>query len=134
MTSPGTTPYGHVGYDRVGVSPRAGEERGEHPDYCRSAASRSFQVIHIDFHEGVDLAFLVVTRLRLADPKYLDEFVGPAFAVVDQANNAEGNLAAEVLADALTALAAVICLPSRATDTDNQAPAGAAVPLLDPVA
>jgi heme-degrading monooxygenase HmoA len=46
------------------------------------------------------MAFLVVTRLRLRDPKYLDEFVGSAFAVVDQASNSEGNLAAEVLADA----------------------------------
>ena len=43
------------------------------------------------------MAFLVVTRLRLRDPRYLDEFVGSAFAVVDQANNSEGNLAAEVL-------------------------------------
>jgi heme-degrading monooxygenase HmoA len=46
------------------------------------------------------MAFLVVTRLRLRDPKYLDEFVRSAFAVVDQANNSEGNLAAEVLAGA----------------------------------
>jgi len=46
------------------------------------------------------MSFLVVTRLRLRDPEYLDEFVGSAFAVVDQANNSEGNIAAEVLADA----------------------------------
>ena len=46
------------------------------------------------------MAFLVVTRLRLRDPQYLDEFVASAFAVVDQANNSEGNLVAEFLADA----------------------------------
>lgn len=46
------------------------------------------------------MSFLVVTRLRLRDPEYRDEFVESAFAVVEQANNAEGNLAAEALADA----------------------------------
>ena len=46
------------------------------------------------------MAFLVVTRLRLRDPEYLDEFVASAFAVVDQANNSVGNLVADVLADA----------------------------------
>ncbi len=35
------------------------------------------------------MAFLVVTRLRLRYAEYLDEFVASAFAVVDQANNAE---------------------------------------------
>jgi hypothetical protein len=48
----------------------------------------------------IAMAFWVVTRLRLRDPSYLDEFVGSAFAVVDQASNSEGNLTAEVLADA----------------------------------
>ncbi len=46
------------------------------------------------------MSFMVVTRLRLLDQKYLDEFVGQAFAVVDQANDSEGNLAADVLVDA----------------------------------
>jgi heme-degrading monooxygenase HmoA len=46
------------------------------------------------------VSFIVVTRLRLRDPEYRDEFVGSAFTVVDQANNSVGILAAEVLADA----------------------------------
>jgi heme-degrading monooxygenase HmoA len=46
------------------------------------------------------MSFVVVTRLRLRDRKYLDEFVGSAFSVVDQANSSAGILAAEVLADA----------------------------------
>jgi heme-degrading monooxygenase HmoA len=46
------------------------------------------------------MSFVVVTRLRLRDPKYLDEFVGSAFSVVDQANSSAGILAAEVLAEA----------------------------------
>src|ERR1700736_1746658 len=46
------------------------------------------------------VSFIVVTRLRLRDPEYRDEFGGSAFPVVDQANNSVGILAAEVLADA----------------------------------
>src|SRR5579864_5702697 len=43
---------------------------------------------------------IVVTRLRLKDPAFTDEFFTSAVAVVDQATNSRGNLAADVLADA----------------------------------
>jgi heme-degrading monooxygenase HmoA len=43
---------------------------------------------------------LVVTRLRLRDPQFFDDFVAAAVAIVDQAKSSEGNLAAEVLAEA----------------------------------
>jgi len=43
---------------------------------------------------------IVVTRLRLRDPAFLDEFFTAAVAVVEQAKNSDGCLAADVLADA----------------------------------
>jgi Antibiotic biosynthesis monooxygenase len=43
---------------------------------------------------------IVVTRLRLSDPAPLDEFFASAVAVTEQARNADGNLGADVLADA----------------------------------
>ena len=43
---------------------------------------------------------MVVTRLRLIDPALLDEFFAAAVAVTEQARNSDGNLAADVLADA----------------------------------
>ena len=43
---------------------------------------------------------IVVTRLRLKDPAFFDEFFASAVAVTEQAQNAEGNLGADVLADA----------------------------------
>jgi heme-degrading monooxygenase HmoA len=43
---------------------------------------------------------IVVTRLRLRDPALFDEFFASAVAVVEQAENSEGNLGADVLADA----------------------------------
>jgi Antibiotic biosynthesis monooxygenase len=43
---------------------------------------------------------IVVTRLRLKDPMFLDEFFASAVAVVEQAQNSEGNLGADVLAEA----------------------------------
>jgi hypothetical protein len=43
---------------------------------------------------------IVVTRLRLRDPALFDEFVGAAFAVVQQAQSSDGNLASDLLADA----------------------------------
>ncbi len=43
---------------------------------------------------------IVVTRLRLKDSAFSDEFFASAIAVVEQASNSEGNLAADVLADA----------------------------------
>lgn len=42
---------------------------------------------------------IVITRLRLRDPAFFDEFFQHAVAAVEQAQNADGNLAAEVLAD-----------------------------------
>ena len=43
---------------------------------------------------------IVVTRLRLKDPALFDEFFASAVAVVEQAENSEGNLGADVLAEA----------------------------------
>ena len=43
---------------------------------------------------------IVVTRLRLRDPAYFDDFFASAVAVVEQATKAEGNLGADVLAEA----------------------------------
>jgi heme-degrading monooxygenase HmoA len=43
---------------------------------------------------------IVVTRLRLKDPAFFDEFFASAVAVVEQAQGSDGNLAAEVLAEA----------------------------------
>jgi heme-degrading monooxygenase HmoA len=46
------------------------------------------------------MAVIVVTRLRLKDPGLFDEFFASAVAVVEQAQNSEGNLGADVLAEA----------------------------------
>jgi heme-degrading monooxygenase HmoA len=43
---------------------------------------------------------IVVTRLRLRDPAFFDEFLGRAMAVTEQARNSDGNLGADVLAEA----------------------------------
>ena len=43
---------------------------------------------------------IVVTRLRLRDPAFLDEFFTSAVAVVELAENSKGNLGADVLAEA----------------------------------
>jgi hypothetical protein len=43
---------------------------------------------------------IVVTRLRLSDPALFDEFFASAVAVTEQAKNSDGNLGADVLADA----------------------------------
>jgi hypothetical protein len=43
---------------------------------------------------------IVVTRLRLRDPALFDEFFASAVAVTEQAKNSDGNLGADVLADA----------------------------------
>jgi hypothetical protein len=43
---------------------------------------------------------IVVTRLRLKDPVFFDEFFASAVAVVEQAQNSAGNLGADVLAEA----------------------------------
>jgi hypothetical protein len=43
---------------------------------------------------------IVVTRLRLKDPALLDEFFTDAVAAIEQAQQAEGNLGADALADA----------------------------------
>ena len=43
---------------------------------------------------------IVVTRLRLRDPAFFDEFFANAVAVVEQAQNSQGNLHADVLAEA----------------------------------
>ena len=43
---------------------------------------------------------IVVTRLRLKDPALFDEFFASAVAVVEQAQGSEGNLGADVLAEA----------------------------------
>jgi len=43
---------------------------------------------------------IVVTRLRLRDPAFFDDFFASAVAVTEQAQGTEGNLGADVLADA----------------------------------
>jgi hypothetical protein len=43
---------------------------------------------------------IVITRLRLRDPAFFDDFFASAVAVVEQAQATEGNLGAEVLAEA----------------------------------
>jgi hypothetical protein len=43
---------------------------------------------------------IVVTRLRLRDVGFFDVFFAAAVAIVEQAQGSEGNLAAEVLAEA----------------------------------
>lgn len=43
---------------------------------------------------------IVVTRLRLSDPALFDEFFAAAIAVTEQARSSDGNLGADVLADA----------------------------------
>ena len=43
---------------------------------------------------------IVVTRLRLSNPALFDEFFASAVAVMEQAENSDGNLGADVLADA----------------------------------
>ena len=43
---------------------------------------------------------IVVTRLRLKDPVIFAEFFASAVAVVEQAQGSEGNLSADVLAEA----------------------------------
>jgi heme-degrading monooxygenase HmoA len=45
------------------------------------------------------MAVIVVTRLRLRDHAYLDEFFAAAVALLDQANSSAGVLGADVLAD-----------------------------------
>jgi hypothetical protein len=46
------------------------------------------------------MTVIVVTRLRLRDPAFLDEFFASAVAAAEQAENSEGNLGADVLAEA----------------------------------
>ena len=48
------------------------------------------------------MPIIVVTRLRLRDPAFFDEFFANAVAVVEQAQNSQGNLGADVLAEATT--------------------------------
>jgi heme-degrading monooxygenase HmoA len=43
---------------------------------------------------------IVVTRLRLRDPEVFDEFFAAAVAVTEKAQSSEGNLGADVLAEA----------------------------------
>ena len=43
---------------------------------------------------------IVVTRLRLRDPAFFDDFFASAVAVVEQAQACKGNLGADALADA----------------------------------
>jgi hypothetical protein len=46
------------------------------------------------------MPLIVVTRLRLRDPAFFGEFFASAVAVVEQAQGTEGNLGADVLAEA----------------------------------
>jgi len=46
------------------------------------------------------VTMIVVTRLRLRDPRFFDDFFASAIAAVQQAESSDGNLGAEVLAEA----------------------------------
>jgi hypothetical protein len=46
------------------------------------------------------MALVVVTRLRLREPEFFDQFFAAAVAVVEQATSSDGNLVADVLAEA----------------------------------
>lgn len=46
------------------------------------------------------MALMVVTRLRLRDPRYVDDFFAAAVVAVEQAEASGGNLGVEVLAEA----------------------------------
>jgi hypothetical protein len=46
------------------------------------------------------MPLIVVTRLRLKDPAYFDDFFAAAVAVTEQAQKSAGNLGADVLAEA----------------------------------
>ena len=46
------------------------------------------------------MPIVVVTRLRLRDAVFFDEFFASAVAVTEQAQNSEGNLGADMLAEA----------------------------------
>jgi heme-degrading monooxygenase HmoA len=46
------------------------------------------------------VSVIVVTRLRLRDPALFDEFFASAVAATEQAQNSDGNLGADVLAEA----------------------------------
>jgi hypothetical protein len=46
------------------------------------------------------MPLIVVTRLRLKDPALQDEFFTDAVAAIEQAQNSEGNLGVDALADA----------------------------------
>jgi hypothetical protein len=46
------------------------------------------------------MPIIVVTRLRLRDPAFFDDFFASAVAVVEQATSSAGNLGADVLAEA----------------------------------
>jgi hypothetical protein len=50
--------------------------------------------------EEIEMPIIVVTRLRLRDPALVDEFFLAAVGVLEQAKSADGNLGADVLADA----------------------------------
>jgi hypothetical protein len=68
------------------------------------------------------MTVIVVTRLRLRDPKFFDEFFAHAVAVVEQAQNSPGNLAADVLAEANNTYRVPL-----AADPRQRRPAGARV-------
>ncbi len=69
----------------------------EKANVCRSDGS--FAPVYPSLGGGV-MAVIVVTRLRLSDPALFDEFFAAAVAVTEQAKNSDGNLGADVLADA----------------------------------
>jgi len=50
--------------------------------------------------QGISVAVIVVTRLRLRDPAVQDQFFTDAVAAIEQAQKAEGNLGVDALADA----------------------------------
>jgi hypothetical protein len=63
------------------------------------------------------MAVIVVTRLRLRDHAYLDEFFAAAVALLEQANNSAGVLGAVVLAVEIDVFWTTTARPSRPNST-----------------
>ncbi|HEX3955451.1 MAG TPA: hypothetical protein VHZ03_02335 [Trebonia sp.] len=55
---------------------------------------------HRSLRREIVMAIIVVARLRLRDPSFLDEFFTHAVAVLEQAQKSDGNLGADALAEA----------------------------------
>jgi hypothetical protein len=91
-------PYARGALSRFRLRGRPADMRPSYGAFCTGLAvrmiggsCRAWEVV---------MPVIVVTRLRLRDPAILDEFFAAAVAVLGQAKNSDGNLGADVLADA----------------------------------